>query len=264
MLLLLHLPTKSSDASIRCGWCCLILPKALSETALSCFGGNAETTVSKSVNADESAWPAALQVMDRTLPRRRHDKNAVTVAQKEAEAGRIVKTALQAAQRQEEKEAVMVDAVVRTENTTRDEYNDDYDDQYEDLDGEGNPDTGLYDDYDAVQAYNRVVKEVGTEQSFWEENRNLNRQNKKKTRPRKRFTVAKSRIMDRIRCEVEGFLGEAAGVDGATEAVDKEVRAVTVATKARKRAAVTILTSQIFAPRHANWTNVAVSKRKPK
>jgi len=142
------------------------------ETALSYYKGDVERTVAALL--DESQLPTQLQVLDRSLPRRH--RNLIS-KQEEEDARLAAKAALKAAQRQEEEEALAVDKVMR-----RDEYDDDYDDQYDSLDEVGGADTGLYDNFDDVRTYNRVLKEAEAEQSFWQENRNLNRSNNTETK----------------------------------------------------------------------------------
>lgn len=146
------------------------------ETALSYYKGNVEQTVQVLLDDPTTAWPASLQIMDRTLPRRHRN---VTTAAKEEEAKLAAKATLRAVVRQQREEAAAVDVVLRTSATDtatdKDEYNDDYDDQYDDTEGFGNADSGLYDDYETVRTYNRVLQGVEQEQSFWEESRNTNR-----------------------------------------------------------------------------------------
>jgi hypothetical protein len=142
------------------------------ETALSYYKGSLEQTMQALLD-DQSRWPAPLQIMDRTLPRRHRN---VTNAKKEEEARLAAKATLRAAERQQREEAAAVEAVMRSEPTA-DEYNDDYDDQYDDTEGFGGADSGLYDDFEAVRTYNRVLKGVEEDQSFWQESRNTNRSN---------------------------------------------------------------------------------------
>jgi hypothetical protein len=143
------------------------------ETALSYYKGNVEQTVQVLLDDPGRAWPASLQTMDRTLPRRHRN---VTTAKEEEEAKLAAKATLRAVVRQQREEAAAVDVVLRTSPATeKDEYNDDYDDQYDDTEGFGNADSGLYDDYETVRTYNRVLQGVEQEQSFWEESRNTNR-----------------------------------------------------------------------------------------
>jgi hypothetical protein len=152
------------------------------EMALSNWSANVEETVAKLLESDESQWPMQLRVTDRSLPRR-HDKNSTSAAD-EAEAKEIAKAAIRAAADQAEYEARMVATVMSLDErkgasdkrTVRhDEYDDDYDDQYDDLDGVGNADGGLYDDYDAVLVYNRVAKQEEAEMLYWEQSRSSNR-----------------------------------------------------------------------------------------
>jgi len=153
------------------------------ETALAAHQGAVEATVATLLEPTDH-WPAILRATDQLLPRRKHEF-AASSQQEEAQAKEIAKATLQAAERQQEQEAYMVDLVLRTGmdddeqdnmqvQPRHDEYNDDYDDQYDELDGVGNADAGLYDNYDAVRVYNAALKEVGAEQTFWQENRNTN------------------------------------------------------------------------------------------
>lgn len=158
------------------------------DTALATHGGLVDATVACLLEP-EAQWPAILRVTDRQLPRRRQDFSTAVNAQEEAEAKQIAKATAQAAERQQEEEAYLVDMVMRTGGdednddgfevkVRNNEYNDDYDDQYDDLNEVGNADSGLYDNYDAVRVYNAALKQVGAEQSFWEENRNFNQSQK--------------------------------------------------------------------------------------
>jgi len=172
------------------------------ETALAAHQGLVDATVACLLEP-EPQWPAILRVTDRQLPRRKHEFSTAVSAKEEAEAKQIAKATVQAAERQQEEEAYLVDMVMRTgddndsdylDNDDDDdddddddgfevkarhnEYNDDYDDQYDDLNAVGNADSGLYDNYDAVRVYNAALKQVGVEQSFWEENRNTNQSQK--------------------------------------------------------------------------------------
>jgi hypothetical protein len=143
------------------------------ETALSYYKGNVEETLQVLLDDPGRAWPASLQIMDRNLPRRHRN---VTTAKEEAEAKLAAKATLRAVLRQQREEAAAVDVVLRSSPATdKDEYNDDYDDQYDDTEGFGNADCGLYDDYETVKTYNRVLQGVEQDQAFWEESRNTNR-----------------------------------------------------------------------------------------
>jgi hypothetical protein len=137
------------------------------ESVLSYYKGNVEQSLA--VLLDTSLLPAQLQILDQSLPRR-HRKQITS--NEEQDARETTKAALQAIQLREEEEALAVDRVMGSGN---DEYDDDYDDQYDALDGVGGADSGLYDDYDAILTYNRILKQVEGEQGFWEETRNTNR-----------------------------------------------------------------------------------------
>lgn len=141
------------------------------EMCLSYYKGDVEQTVAALI--DEQNLPPALRLLDRELPRRKVEgRNA---AEETEEAKQIAKAALLVAQRQQEEEAYMLDMVMR--QGAHDEYNDDYDDQYDETEGNRRAsDQGLYDDYDAVRTYNRVLKGIVEEQAFWEEDRNTNHQ----------------------------------------------------------------------------------------
>jgi CUE domain len=152
------------------------------ETALSCFQGNVEQTVSALMD-DVSNWPVTLQRTDRSLPRRL----IKSTPQEDVEAKAITKAIIKANDQQAELEARMLEMFVEPPasrpnigdlSTLMNEYDDDYDDQYDDVDGvvTGNVDVELYDsnNYDAIRSYNRTLKQVETEQRFWSVNRNTN------------------------------------------------------------------------------------------
>lgn len=156
------------------------------EIALSCWKADIEATIAHLLDPTESQWPSTLKATDRNLPKR-HDKNNVSAAA-EAEAKAIAKATLQAVGRQAEYEAQIIDAVMsreeeeekkksRVQNSrhNHDEYDDDYDDQYDDMEGVGNADGGLYDDYEAIRIYNRTLKQVVAEQDYWEQSKSTNR-----------------------------------------------------------------------------------------
>jgi hypothetical protein len=141
------------------------------ELCLSYYKGDVEQTVAALVDMDH--LPPALRLYDRNLPRRRIEGRNKEIEEEEAK--QIAKAALQAAQRQQEEDAYMLDMVMR--QGAHDEYNDDYDDQYDATEGNRRAsDEGLYDNYDAVRTYNRVLKGIVEEQAFWEDDRNTNHQ----------------------------------------------------------------------------------------
>jgi hypothetical protein len=161
------------------------------EMALSHWRANVEETVAKLLESDESQWPMQLKVVDRNLPRR-HDRSSTSAAE-EAEANEIAKAAIRAAADQAEYEARMVAAVISLDErkgasdkrtVSHDEYDDDYDDQYDDLDGVGNADGGLYDDYEAVLVYNRVAKQEEAEMLYWKQSRSSNRSSEPRNQER--------------------------------------------------------------------------------
>ena len=147
------------------------------ETALSIYHGNVEQTVSALLLLDDpsaqSQLPAQLFITDRSLPRRRK-LTAKQMQQQEDEAKQVTKATIQAMEAQQQTEANLLSQALTQQHN---EYDDDYDDRWDDTDGMASgADSGLYDDYQAVKAYNKVYREMEADQSFWEENRNTNRQ----------------------------------------------------------------------------------------
>ena len=144
------------------------------ESALSCCQGDVERTMAILLD-EQNQWPASLRILDQKLPRRGALVNKKKQEAENKEARLVTKLALQAAARREEEEAQRINRVM-----AEDEYNDDYDDQYDEMDDMigGTTDSGLYDNYDDVRTYNRVLRGVQDEQKFWEENRNLNHRSK--------------------------------------------------------------------------------------
>jgi hypothetical protein len=142
------------------------------EIALSQHQGNVETTMAQLI--DEEQWPETWKSMDyRNLPRS-HDKQvAARMKQEEEAAKQVTKAIVRETDRRQEELALLLERVAVV-----DEYDDDYDDQYDDIMGEGAnavPDNFLYDDFDAIRAYNTTLKSVEAESAFWNENRNTNR-----------------------------------------------------------------------------------------
>lgn len=145
------------------------------ETALSHYKGDVERTMSSLVEgqANPASLPVVLQRLDPQLPARWKGPSQKQSAKEEEEAKRITQERAQVMEEQQEAEA---NAFIML--TTKDEYDDDYDDQYDDVDGYMSRDHGLYDDYDNVRTYNRMMKQEEEERAFWEENRNENRRRK--------------------------------------------------------------------------------------
>ncbi len=174
------------------------------ELALSCFNGNVETTIAALIDPQpqKQNWPVVLQNVDVTLPRR-HVKDSVVQQQlDEQQAKEITKASIQAAQKQAELEARMLEYVVPNQEYTDDnmnierdrsstgggnirpanEYDDDYDDQYDydvhyfvDAANDRDSTYDRPDQYEAVRTYNRTMKEIESDQEFWNTNRNTNR-----------------------------------------------------------------------------------------
>jgi hypothetical protein len=146
------------------------------EMALAQFQGNVETTIAHLI-VDEDQWPETWKRLDyRNLPRSRDKQQLVAtkLKQEEEDAKKITKAVIRETDRRQEELALLLERVAIV-----DEYNDDYDDQYDDMIGKGAsnavPDHFLYDDYDAIRAYNTTLKSVEAESAFWDENRNTNR-----------------------------------------------------------------------------------------
>jgi hypothetical protein len=135
------------------------------EAALSQFQGNVETTVARLLEPVAS-WPAVLRTMDQHLPRRAQRK----FDEDDPESREIVKARIKEAAAQEEKEALLLEVAMR-----HDEYEDDYDDQYDDMDGGGAGNVDVPDDYEAIMTYNRVLRGIESEQGYFDEIRNTNR-----------------------------------------------------------------------------------------
>ena len=128
------------------------------EALLSHYKGNVEASVSAIL---EGSLPTQLQQMDRSLPRR----HMVQTKLDDAEARAVTQHVVRTMERQERQQAQALEQLL--------EYDDEYDDQYDDA-GPSVTDGGLYDDYEAVQTYNQVVRGVEREQAFWDANRNTN------------------------------------------------------------------------------------------
>ena len=130
------------------------------ELALAASQWNVEQAVGL-LSSAPTEWPAALQAADPGLPRR-HQKR---VEEQDAVATERTKQAVRAADAQQEWEAQVL--------ARFGEYDDDYDDQWDEEEPAVH-DGGLYDDFESVRAYNRVVRETESEMAFWEANANPN------------------------------------------------------------------------------------------
>lgn len=138
------------------------------EAALSQFQGDVEVTVAALLD-EEGNWPSALRNIDRTLPRRHRVSESLEL---DSETRSLLKANINATLAKEEKDAYLLEVAMK-----HDEYNDDYDDQYDDINDEaGNVDQP--DDYEAIRVYNRALKGIVSEEAFWDENRNTNRDRK--------------------------------------------------------------------------------------
>ena len=181
--------TARNELQRRIGQVRQVLPdlgEGFVEICLAYYQGDVERTVAALVDPNNNSLPPQLRLLDPSLPRRRRrppDSTSLEDDNDDEEARLVAKEALRAAQRQQEEEAYLVDRVMK--EGAHDEYNDDYDDQYDDTEGIGAADVGLYDDYDAVKAYNRAVKQVEQDQQFWEDNRNTNRNTQPSTKKNK-------------------------------------------------------------------------------
>jgi len=142
------------------------------DMVLSYYKGNVSQVITACL---EDSLPPQLAHVDRKLPRRQ--KTGATGTE-DVESRRVLKNSLASQQHKEETESALFHRALSRKN----EYDDDYDDQYDDTEGfASNVDITLYDDYEAIRAYNKTMKEEEAEQHFWEESRNTNRdQNPKK------------------------------------------------------------------------------------
>jgi len=168
------------------------------ESALSLYQGDVEATVSTLLQ-DQSEYPTSLRVLDKTLPRRRKERSTEEAEESE-QARQLVKerVAMEEQREQERYKALLYMAErerearelqqqqdhqreIQDENqqllvADHNEYDDDYDDQYDDIDVKlGGADVGMY-DFEQVKMYNQAAKQEEAEASFWEQNRNTNRQ----------------------------------------------------------------------------------------
>jgi CUE domain len=141
------------------------------ECALSLFDGDVSSTVSALL--DPSSLPPTLQLLDSKLPsRRKETATSTSYVLDDDEAKRLIKERHASLERQQELEAYALTVVNK-------EYDDDYDDQYDEMDAVG--DLGgkgsTYDDisFAQIKIYNRAVRETESEQQYWNENRNVNR-----------------------------------------------------------------------------------------
>jgi hypothetical protein len=143
------------------------------ELALAYTKGNVSEAVAI-LTGPATEWPSAWQTLDPHLPRRHQRK----VQDRDEVATAVTKAALQAADEQEEYETNVFSQFTTPIAAAHDVYNDDYDDQWDALEGYDQhatvDDGGLYDDYDAVRTYNRLVRDDEREAAFWQEQRNLN------------------------------------------------------------------------------------------
>jgi hypothetical protein len=163
------------------------------EAALACYNNDIDRTTSALLEAEEdpSSVHPRLQVLDKKLPARKRNLRSEYEApgfssnQDDIEAKEIQKARLKQMEKDEENEAYLLSVAMN-------EYNDEYDDQYDGIGddggatgGIGGADAGLYDvDYNAIKAYNRIVKDLEADKTFWEESRNLNeRKSKKENKP---------------------------------------------------------------------------------
>jgi hypothetical protein len=136
------------------------------EAALSYYHGNVEEATSALLDPDN--LPAQLQIVDKQLPCRRREQESMEL---DEASRRVAKAALEAMEAKQVQEAMYIERVTLNDPL----YDDDYDDTYDEIVDTGNADSGLYDDYDAIMTYNRAVKQIVNEQSFWEDSRNSNR-----------------------------------------------------------------------------------------
>lgn len=155
------------------------------EAALACYNYDLDRTISVLLEAesDPSSLHPRLQVLDRNLPARKRDSkdNYLSMTDPDdIDAIAVQKSRMKKSEQDEEYDAYLLGVAMH-------EYNDEYDDQYDGIGDDGGAtggigaaDSGLYDmNYNAIKAYNRIVKAVEAETAFWEESRNVNRQKSK-------------------------------------------------------------------------------------
>jgi len=162
---------------------CPHLGKGYIEVALACYSMDADRTILTLLEGQDnpSSLHPRLRALDPSLPLRKPD-SSVGNKDDEDEAKQIQKTRMHEMEQRQEKEAYLLEKAMTVGGG---EYDDDYDDQYDGVgmgnDSCGRADGGLYDmDLNAIKAYNRAALDIEKEDSFWEENRNLNRSVKPK------------------------------------------------------------------------------------
>ncbi|GMI11541.1 hypothetical protein TrVE_jg8537 [Triparma verrucosa] len=162
-----NLPPPQSLKDIRITQLSQIFPSlglGYLELALACYSNSVESTVSALSDPDPSTLHRRLLGVDPNLPlMRRESEKQYTKLTDES-----VKKYVVSLEKEEERKAQLF--------LKMSEYDDDYDDQYDDS-------GGIVDDYAAVMEYNRGVKESLSEDGFWNEMRNKNKDGKK-SRPR--------------------------------------------------------------------------------
>jgi hypothetical protein len=139
------------------------------ETALSQYHGDVEHTIGALVEAQENpaSLPVTLQRLDPKLPGRWKGPTTSQSKAEEEEARRVTQETVRAMERQQEDEARALEVFRVTSVPKHDEYNDDYDDLYDEVDGFMSNDQGLYDDFETVRTYNKMLKQVEQDQAFW-------------------------------------------------------------------------------------------------
>jgi hypothetical protein len=157
------------------------------QVALSCYHNDPEQTLAMLLEGEmnPSILHPRLQNLDIHLPvaKKNASESPSFMDDVDEEARKILKKHVQATDAQSERDAYQLQLVMTTDNNInhhrRDEYDDDYDDQYDDVgeDAVGGADTGMYDvDYDAIRTYNRITRAIESEDAFWNDIQNTNRQ----------------------------------------------------------------------------------------
>ena len=150
------------------------------EIGLACYNYDAELLVSTLSSNDTQLHPRLLYI-DKNLPRMTQKTQEYLPGKHDQEdedgktARKMQKEFLSNMMEQQENENYIVSKFL--------EYDDDYDDQYDGIGNDGKvggagDDTEWEHDYEAVKVYNTFAKTEEAEKTFWEENRNTNRNEK--------------------------------------------------------------------------------------
>jgi hypothetical protein len=148
------------------------------EVALSCYQNDPEQTIAILLESESntSILHPRIKDLDPHLPAKKEDYSISETQEKEARQNQKVR--VQAMDAQLEQEAYHLQLAMTDHR--HGEYEDDYDDQYDDMGDDGGniggTDVGIYDaDFDAIRTYNRIAREIESEDAFWNDMKNTNR-----------------------------------------------------------------------------------------